>query len=534
MKSIKYIFTVLTGIALMLTSCDSLDLSPIDNYANTNYWKNVSHVQTYVNGMHLDLRTSAFTRNFLLGEARGGLQLIGSSSMGYSTYDDIIKSNSQLSGDNPGLTGWGGAGSIYSHIFDCNLMIQNVENSDLHTSSKAVVDNLLAQAYGIRAFHYFKLYRAYGGVPLIVKAKVMEGQVSPDQLYTARSTPKEVMNLIKSDIDKSITYFTSSGSEWTNNVTWSKAASQMLAAEVYLWSAKVSLGSQVPDAGDLTKAESYLNDVKNNSRFELLSDFANIFATNNKGNKEIIFATYYADGEATAGHIYNFLYEISNISKFYDKAGTVLSDPLNTKGSGQQRYEYILDFWKSFSTKDKRRDATFYEYYDKSGVVKGTVLKKFIGSINATGSRVWDSNEPIYRYADVLLMLAEVENMKGGNPAQYINQIRKRAYGADWVEASDAFANGDFKTNEYAILHERDKEFVYEGKRWYDVIRMKDALNGQPLVFDAASAYTTTPVLNQTEKHKVLWPVDKGTLGADPLLKQTPGYKVGDQVEEVW
>ena len=340
------------------------------------------------------------------------------------------------------------------------------------------------------------------------------------------------MDFIKSDLNKSLEYFTSSGKDWTNNVMWSKAATQMLAAEVYLWSAKVSLGNQTPNPSDLGKAEGYLNDVKNNSRFALEKDFPNMFSASNENNKEFIFAINFADGESTSS-VSQFLYADASISQFRDKNKVVLSDPLNLKSTAIQRYEYTLEFWKSFDDRDTRKAATFYEYYDATGQVKGTVMKKFLGSINATGARVYDCNEPIYRYADVLLMLAEVENMKGGNPAQYINEVRKRAYGKNW-KATDEYINSDFKTNEYAILKERDKEFVYEGKRWYDVIRLKDGINGQPLAFDTASAYATTSVLSPNEKYKLLWPVDKGTLGADPLLKQTPGYKVGDQVEEVW
>lgn len=531
-KKIKYLLAAIATVLFTFPACNSLDLGPIDYYGNANFWTTFSQAQTYVNGMHLDLRSNNFNRKFYLGEARGGLQLTGTSSQGVSTYDDVIKGNA-LTGDNTGLTQWGGGGSLYGNIFDCNLFIQKVEGSDIHTNNQKDVDYLLAQTYSIRALYYFTLYRAYGGVPLITRVKVLDGQVSPQDLYTARATPKEVMDLVKADLQKAFDYFTSSGKEWTNNVTWSKAATQMLAAEVYLWSAKVKLGNQVPAADDLTKAEAFLTDVKNNPRFGLVTDFASIFSSTNESNKEIIFAVNYADGEATS-NVSNFLYADANITSFYDKTGTKLGDPLNLKGTSIQRYEYSLNFWNAFKPKDKRRAATFMEYYDKNGVLKGTVMKKFIGSINSTAARVYDTNEPVYRYADVLLMLAEIENMKGGNPAQYINQIRQRAYGADWDAVTDSYVNADFKTNEYAILAERDFEFVYEGQRWYDVCRMKDAVNGQPLAFDIASAYSATPVLKSTESYKILWPVDKATLNADPLLKQTPGYAVAGQVEEVW
>ncbi len=528
-KIIKYMMGLLASSALLFTSCDSLELGPIDYYGNANYWQTLSQVQTYVNGMHLDLRSNSFTRKFLLGEARGGLQVTGTGSQGASTYNDVIKGNT-LNGDNPGLSSWAG---LYGNIFDCNLLIQQVENKPLHTENQKAVDYLLAQTYAIRALYYFTLYRTYGGVPLVTEVKVLSGKVTQAELYTPRSKPKQVMDFIKSDIDKAFTYFASSGTEWTNNVTWSKAATQMLAAEVYLWSAKVKLGDQQPATGDLAKAEGYLTEVKNNTRFGLLTDFASVFATTNEANKEIIFALNYADGESTSD-ISNFLYADANIVSFYDANGVKLGDPLNLKGTAIQRYEYTLNFFNSFSAKDKRRAATFMEYYDKDKNLKGTAVKKYIGSISSTGARVYDTNEAMYRYADVLLMLAEVENMKGGDPASYINQIRQRAYGTDYSAATDAYVNAGFKANEYAILAERDKEFVYEGKRWYDIVRMKDGVNGTPLAFDAASAYSTNPVIKSTEAFKLLWPVDKNTLNGDPTLKQTPGFKVATQEEEVW
>lgn len=89
-----------------------------------------------------------------------------------STSNDDIKGNNF--GRHTGVSQWGGAGSVYGNVFDCNLLIPNIEDSEMHKSNKATVDFLLAQTY-IRAFHYFKLYhRAYGGVPLVNKVKVLD------------------------------------------------------------------------------------------------------------------------------------------------------------------------------------------------------------------------------------------------------------------------------------------------------------------------------------------------------------------------
>ena len=68
-------------------------------------------------------------------------------------------------------------------------------------------------------------------------------------------------------------------------------------------------------------------------------------------------------------------------------------------------------------------------------------------------------------------MLAEIVALQGGDPAAYINSVRERAYGSAY--AANKYPRGS-ETAEEAILEERSKEFVGEGKRWYDIRRMKD------------------------------------------------------------
>lgn len=66
---------------------------------------------------------------------------------------------------------------------------------------------------------------------------------------------------------------------------------------------------------------------------------------------------------------------------------------------------------------------------------------------------------------------------------KYINLVRKRAYASNWDENKHGYKSGDFTQNELAILHEKDKEFVQEGQRWWDVLRMTLTKGGKHLVF---------------------------------------------------
>ena len=69
------------------------------------------------------------------------------------------------------------------------------------------------------------------------------------------------------------------------------------------------------------------------------------------------------------------------------------------------------------------------------------------------------------------------------------------------------------------------KEFVWEGKRWFDVVRMHDA-NGKSLAFSATANYPADKsILDPSEEYKLLWPIDVNVMSVNPLLKQTPGYE---------
>lgn len=71
------------------------------------------------------------------------------------------------------------------------------------------------------------------------------------------------------------------------------------------------------------------------------------------------------------------------------------------------------------------------------------------------------------------------------------------------------------------------KEFVQEGQRWWDVLRMTLTKGGKHLVFckEANLKNDGVPILNEaTESHKVLWPIEQNMLDKDPSIKQTPGY----------
>lgn len=517
----KIIYTLLFAGGLLATSCNDLDLTPQDYYGAGNFWKTEAHIIGNIEGAHIQFRNHAFDY-WTLGEARGGTQKTGTSSMLQNIYSTDLKTQN-FSETIPNNGSWF---NFYGRIFNLNDAIENITKADYISESSR--NYYLGQVYGLRAWYYFLLYRTYGGVPIVKEASLLkQAPKEPSSLYTKRSTPKQTLDFIKEDINASERHFVTSGRH-TNLVrsNWSYYASLMLKAEIYLWSAKVTTGDQMPDPSDLNVAKAALDDVRNSGRFSLLPNYADVFAHNNKENNEIIFTMAHLENEASTP-FNSFLYYPSNFVNKFDENGVAFpdNDPLKIT-SGFMFHEYKFELFEAFDAQDTRRATTFLSFYSDAAKTtgKGVAMIKYLGFINSAGNRVFSSDIPVYRYADVLLMYAEIENKLGGDPSSYINEVRKRAMGSTYVSATHDYTHTTFEAGELAILKERDKEFVAEAKRWWDIRRLQDASN-QPLALTSSSNYgSTQPVLNPTEAYKLLWPVDKGVLNNDKLVSQTPGY----------
>lgn len=540
MNKIKYALLPVAAIALvgMSTSCqkDPLDLGPEDYYGSRNYWKSEAHVVGYADGLHSSLRDYYGTHTITFGELRSGIYVDGTSSDGMTTTGGDIRLQN-FDADHTGVTNYA---NIFGRIINCNLLIARAPLVEMDEAKRNFI---MAQAYGLRAFYYFDLYRNWGGVPLRLDVAVIDGELDPQKLYMPQAKPSEVMAQIKSDLTKSLELFGSQTSfdpysRGAKKGYWSKAATEALAADVYLWNGKVSIGDNAANPADLAIAKQHLNSLLTNYGLGLESQFTNIFATNNKGNKEVIIAIRFQEGEATNHNGYwTYSGDTGAVSaNGYRADGTRWNDPLNVKRGFTMAYEYIHEMYNQFDAEDTRRNATFYPSFLKDAdgnlTLYGLHTQKNIGSINSSGDRVFDGDYILYRLPWVYLSLAEIANYEGndGDVVKYINLVRERAYGANWDVATYGYTAGDFTQNELAILKEKDKEFIQEGQRWWDLRRMTLTKNGTPLVFTPEGNFGKTPLLNQaTESHKLLWPLDKTLRGKEKLLEQTPGYaKAGE------
>ena len=152
----------------------------------------------------------------------------------------------------------------------------------------------LAQAYGLRAFYYFDLYRTYGTAPLRLDPnEVVNGNFNPEDLYMERASGSKLMTQIKADLAESMRLFGDNNSfdpesRGNKKSYWSKAATEYLAAEVYLWNAKVSVDDNAANEADLAIAKQHCQSLMDNYGLSLMDNYADIFDVEHKGNSEII------------------------------------------------------------------------------------------------------------------------------------------------------------------------------------------------------------------------------------------------------
>lgn len=516
MKKLYYIFLILLIGAMQ--SCDYLDLSPIDSYGSGNYWTTKDQVERYVRGLHYRVRERQQTF-FKMGELRGGTFLGSNSSLFNQSISDITAVNNNLTVANPVIKNWG---DFYMDIMQINHAIQSVPGTD--ALSDAEKNYYMGVLHGLRSFYYFHLFRTYGGVPLIETARVMDGSFTPADLNQPRATEEAIYDFLVKDIKVSDDYFASDA--FTVNSTdkssyWSKAATKMLKAEILLWGCKVKPigGANVYSkdvTGDLAAAKQALQDIVDSGKYGLTSktSFEDVFDVKKKDNKEMIFVIRYVLNEKE-NFFSQFIYPTNvNLGGFQSAAGVEYKgeniNPLNLNGTASH-YQYSKEFFDTFSEDDIRRSATFFDVYKVSGGDAAILLNKYKGEMD-NDIRKYTNDWPVYRYADLQLLMAEIIDMQGGDPTTFINSIRERAYGSAYAAHKYPQAG---ETAEDAILEERSKEFVAEGKRWYDLRRMKDG--------ELAKALQTSVSSDLVEKH-LLWPVDAETMSKDPSLEQTPGY----------
>lgn len=433
--------------------------------------------------MYRQLRSALSTSHIFWGEYRTGLW--GAGNDGSEGYRDEIYSN-KIPASN-GLTNWG---ALYTTISDANFILKYTPGLSAHNEDEK--NAVLADAYFVRAYCYYMIARIWGDAPVLLAPYESAKQ---DNLFPSRDGVDKVFAQVESDIDEALKIIPETWHVADRNMA-TKTVINTLKADVYLWNAKVR------GQGDaaLKKAQEAITEIKKDSKYQLIDDYATVFT--NKKSQEMIFAISLLRDEAVGGYPDVFLEAIQNVTPaLHEKPVKV--------GSVRQRCFYTPEYmtFLSADNRDTRTKMSFDKYLDSGKNRMQQWINKFAGTWDQN-TRIFDSNILIYRYADVLLMSAEVNNALG-NPSEAVeelNKIAKRAYKVDNYY-SKSLSKDEIDNK---ILDERMKEFSAEGKLWWDFIRL-----GQ--VFKR----TASLVGRDNEKNVLLWPLANGTINGNPNMVQT-------------
>jgi hypothetical protein len=488
MKSMYKIITVfIVGMFIMTSSCtETLNVHPTSVITTNSFWKTEDDAEGALNGMYMYLRSQANLNLFVWGEPRSGDMEWG---MVSGTLDYDFYYNNTLNATNAGPS-WVG---LYTCINAANLILKYVPT--ISFTSESVKNDILAQAYTMRAFMYYVLVRTWGGVP--IRIKPIEGY-SSQTTELARSSANDVFSLIKDDLREAISLFPDNTFPKGRN-QWSKPAAEALQADVYLWTGKLLNGGKT----DFDTALAACNEV-GQADVSLLPNYADLFEYTNKGNNEVLMAVAYVAQES--GDANNYFYNM------YSGPTSTTLDPSTNEIIGQTAGGVVWTLAKfvrdQFSSDDTRKNATFetipYSSYYPPVVEKGrgTVIN---------GVRYFTSDIVLYRYADVLLMKAEAENALGMDPTAEINMVRERAYGVNF--SNHVFVSGSQEYNDSLILKERMLELSCEGKRWWDLIRFGKVFELDPSLQG-----------KEGQDYLLLWPIPQTVLSLEPKVTQNPGW----------
>ncbi len=485
---------MVTGIA----GCNKwLDLKPRDGIVGDEYWRTKEQVDAAVTGIYASILQSnggssrALTEYmFIWGESRGDMVMPGSRAsddeQDFATIN-ILPTNT--------FANWAG---FYKTINYCNVVIElapGVLGKD-NTFTQEHLDRSVGQALALRALMYFYLVRTFRDVPLKLDATVSDEKITP----IPKSSADTVLNQVIADLKSAETKvpFTYGATALFDKGRITRYSVNAILADVYLWMDKYA-----ESAAECDK-------IINVNKYELVSNnnFYNIFLTG--GTIETIFELQYDE------QILNPFFGMHTPSN--KRWGAALHLPEQVFG---------LDLVNSVPVVDARGEDAAYRGSDFG-------IWKYVGADNnGDAYRAADQSFApwvFYRYADVLLMKAEAVNQldRPLEASRLVKTIRERAHALDLVpmDSTDKSSMAKF------ILDERQKEFAFEGKRWFDLLRNAKRNNYQNLNLLTTAATFSVPVyLQQAAFNKLkdpnchYLPIYNYELQTNKLLVQNPYYK---------
>ncbi|UYQ94044.1 RagB/SusD family nutrient uptake outer membrane protein [Chitinophaga horti] len=496
----KLIYTCLLAATLGLSSCDKwLELKPQDGIVREEFWKTKEQVDAAVTGIYASMLGSGTTGLpplpeylFIWGEARTDMVTPGFRAT--SSELDIVNWNILPTN---AFSNWR---SLYETINYCNTVIElapGVLKND-NTFTQAHLDRAIGEARTIRALMYFYLVRTFKEVPLKLTATISDEDIKP----LAKSSADSVLNQIELDLTTAEPLLpTTYGNIDRDKGRATRYTVNAILADVYLWREKYQQCANECDK------------VINSGNFGLVGTTTSLFD-----------ALYYRGNSAES--IFELQFSAQKTNSFHPMM------LISTRRWGAAPHLMEMVFGQDATNippqEDKRGDGCSLRANDAT-------IWKYIGA-NDAGTELRSQEQSFahwifYRYADILLMKAEAINQLNQplEASRLVMNIRNRANALEVGLSMDSTSQENM---EEFILAERQREFAFEGKRWYDVLRNAKRNNflNRRYLLDMVSI--SIPKERQQvafntlrDENSLYFPIFLYEIQSNTLLVQNPFYK---------
>jgi hypothetical protein len=475
----RYIVFLILGMGILMSCEDYLEFPPEGKIPEEQFFETQEDAQQAVNAMYGYLRfwdISAF--NYIILGSLPSDEVVKGSSPGDGSWANDYANFRHTKDQLQILEFWTGR---YKGINLSNQVITNIQDIEMSASVKS---RMIAEARFMRAFHYYYLVRAYGGVPLI-----KEVPAGPEGLI--RTSLDDTWDFIETDLREAIP-----------NLPETVPANEY--GRATKWAAKGLLAKVLMYREDWAECKSVSDDIINNGPFDLHPDFYQLFRPEQEFNEESLFeivATYvpgepdlsnsqFSEVQAVRGQFgWGWFAPTDELAAAFDAAG----DTIRKKVTIIYRGDVTEDG-------DTIGGITVMEGIDSIPRYNG---KAYVPSRIPHGSypNGCDQNVRILRFADILLINAEAAYHTGGDVATPLNRVRSRANLAP-------VSNPTLED----IWEERRLELAGEQDRYWDLLR-----TGRAATVLAKYGF-------QTGKHE-WYPIPQSEVDlSGGLLEQNPGW----------
>lgn len=557
-KQVTRLFSVAL-FASSLTACDDfLNIIPLNDVVLENYWTEEADVASVVNSCYAQLESGDCLKRMLVwGEMRSDNLTTGA-----GAPQDIIRIAEENLLETNGYAKWE---SFYQCINRCNTVIHyapQVQAKDPNYTEAELKANI-AEATAIRSLCYFYLIRTFRNVPYVTEPSIDDTQ----NYQVPASGFDEVLAHIIADLEAvkndAIRTYGEYSDDNMNRIT--RYAIYAMLADMYLWQGDYQRCIDYCDLiidykkeqydDMLQESSSFIENVELYGEFPLISEapygssyagtaFTEIFGEGN--SFESIFELNFVDSETRENLLTKEFYGAYNSTNVGQLAACPYLNAQVADGSNPyfKRTDCrVYENMSGESTVSIRKYVTDgVEFRTNTTTGSAPTVTEYTRSNNV-------GNWIIYRLTDVMLMKAEAEVQLAGNvgdgssltseqEARYrtafscVSAVWKRANNKR-VATTDTLVFEDYGTSrlsmENLVLDERQRELMFEGKRWFDLVRLcrREGSNTRMLdkVMQKFSENTAALRIRLSTPDALYFPYHEDELKANPYLVQNPAYE---------